>query len=79
MGIGVTQLTAGVNIVLGATANMARPSSHLDFLSQQRCSSTGWQPQFQSDPARVDGFVEARALTYVRPAIGLEIGVVDMK
>jgi hypothetical protein len=50
----------------------------LDFLSQENSVSEGWTPEFTAEPIKADAFIEARAMAFIRPAIGLEISVVGM-
>ncbi|KAK1752327.1 hypothetical protein QBC47DRAFT_416792 [Echria macrotheca] len=77
LGVELSQISAGINMVLGGTANIPKSVSRLDFLSRGGSTATGWKPQFKADPVQADGMVEAKAVAFLRPAIGLEISVLD--
>ncbi|KAK5652666.1 hypothetical protein OQA88_10260 [Cercophora sp. LCS_1] len=77
LGVEVSEVAAGVNIALGGTATIPKSSSRLDFLSKANTKTVGWKPEFKAEPFKSDGMVEVKATAFLRPAIGLEISVVD--
>ncbi|KAK1836415.1 hypothetical protein QBC39DRAFT_367230 [Podospora conica] len=77
MGVELSELSAGLNLVLGGTATIPASSSRLNFLKEGGSKIKGWKPSFKADPVQADGFVEVKAAAFIKPAIGLEISVVE--
>ena len=77
MGVELSEITAGVNIQVGGTSKIPASSSRLNFLDKDKTKTKGWKPTFETEPFTADGFVEAKASAFIRPAIGLEISAVE--
>jgi len=77
MGVELSEITAGVNIQVGGTSKIPASSSRLNFLDKDKTKTKGWKPTFEPEPFTADGFVEAKASAFIRPAIGLEISAVE--
>lgn len=76
LGVELSELSAGVNLVLGGTAKIPASSARLNFLKEGGSKTVGWKPKFEADPVKADGFVEVKAAAFIKPGVGLEISVV---
>lgn len=76
LGVELSELSAGVNLVLGGTAKIPASSARLNFLKEGGSKTVGWKPTFEADPVKADGFVEVKAAAFIKPGVGLEISVV---
>ncbi|KAK3339922.1 hypothetical protein B0T25DRAFT_365295 [Lasiosphaeria hispida] len=77
LGAEIQEITGGIAAVFGGNATIPPSKSRLDFLSEEKTTSTGWKPTFQGDPFRADQFIEMSAAVFLRAAIGLEISAVE--
>lgn len=67
-----------MTIQAGGTALIPPSTARISFLGDKDATkSTGWKPSFKAEPFKADGFVEAKAVAFIKPAVGLEISVVE--
>ncbi|KAM7188949.1 hypothetical protein V8F20_010361 [Naviculisporaceae sp. PSN 640] len=77
LGAEIGAISAGIAMGFGGTMKIPPSTSRWDFLNEGGMSSSGWQPEFEAEPFTADVFIEAKASTFLRAAIGLEISAVE--
>ncbi|KAK0704311.1 hypothetical protein B0H67DRAFT_613035 [Lasiosphaeris hirsuta] len=77
LGAEIQEVAGGIATVFGGNATIPPSTARLDFLSEDKTTSTGWKPTFQADPFKADQFIEMSAAVFLRAAIGLEISAVE--
>ncbi|KAK0627459.1 hypothetical protein B0T14DRAFT_563267 [Immersiella caudata] len=77
VGVELSEITAAVTISAGGSATIPKSIARLDFLNKANTKSVGWTPKLKAEPFTASGTVEAKASAFIRPAIGVEISVVE--
>ncbi|KAM7183274.1 hypothetical protein V8F33_013690 [Rhypophila sp. PSN 637] len=77
MGAEIGAISAGIAMGFGGTMKIPASTSRWDFLNEGGMSSSGWEAQFEAEPFTADVFIEAKASTFLRAAIGLEVSAVE--
>ncbi|PKS07918.1 hypothetical protein jhhlp_006527 [Lomentospora prolificans] len=77
LGAQVSEVKGSVGVTLGGTASIPSSVTRLDFLSEDKTTGTGWEPEFDAEPIEVDASVEAKATAFLRASVNLEISAVE--
>jgi hypothetical protein len=77
VGVEISEVTAAISLCVGGSAKIPQSKARLDFTNKDNTKATGWTPKLKAEPFTASGTVEAKASAFIRPAIGVEISVVE--
>ncbi|CAH0025185.1 unnamed protein product [Clonostachys rhizophaga] len=74
---GISAIKGAVKLTMGGTASIPASKSTLDFLAEDKTTSTGWDVQMSPSPLEADASIEAGASAALTASVGLELTALE--